>query len=230
MRRARRHRIAVVRMVDRRPQDLAQRSRAVGVEQPHPGVDRARHGDGVRALQRDPVHAPIGEPLGRRRRRRPPRAVEGDDLVAAPERREHEAVAADPGRVRLHDRLHGGRRDGGVEGVAPRLEHVDGGQGGERLRGRGHAVDGVDGRDRLRGRGHAVDGVDGRPPRGVEVTHGPDPRPGPPRRRERAGAAGRWRAAVTGGPRRRSAMVPAPRREGARREGGRIYSAAILGR
>ena len=76
---------------------------------------------------------------------------------------DREQVATDPTRHRLDDPEHGVGRDRGIDGVAPLLQHADGGRGRQRLAGGGHAVAGDHGRARLV---RADRPVDRRRPRG----------------------------------------------------------------
>ena len=57
-----------------------------------------------------------------------------------------EAVAADPGHLRLDDRQRRRCRHRRIDGVAAALQYVDGRQRRQRMRGRRHAVLGIDGR------------------------------------------------------------------------------------
>ena len=53
---------------------------------------------------------------------------------AALGRIKHEAIAADAGHMRLDDAQHGDRGDGGVDRIAAGAQHVERGQGRERMR------------------------------------------------------------------------------------------------
>ena len=136
--------IAVPGEADGRLQHPAETHGAVIAQQAVPGVDRAGHGDRMGRLLGDRRDALTVEPLGPRRRGRPPGAVVGDDLLGPAGRDQGEAVAADPGRLGLDHALHraGGHR--GVHRVAAGLEHLDRRQRGERMGGRRHAVEAVD--------------------------------------------------------------------------------------
>ena len=127
------------------------------LEQPGPGVDRARNGDGVHGAL-ELVDAELHEALGRGGGRRPPRAVERDH-AALGGRQQDEAVAADPGHRRLDHALNGDRRDRGVDGIAAGAQDIERRERRQRVRGRRHAVLGV-------GRGAAGQ---------LEVAHGRSP-------------------------------------------------------
>jgi hypothetical protein len=63
---AARHRVAVLGIADRRPQDLAERHRPVIAQQPHPGTERSRHRSGEQPGARDQIEAELAEPRDRR--------------------------------------------------------------------------------------------------------------------------------------------------------------------
>ena len=138
-----RHPEPLVGDADRRLQKFAERLRAmVGIE-PAPGVDAARHRDGMGRGGGGRRGALFGEPLGLRGSRRPARAVQSH-RQATTRRIKGEAVAAEPRHGGLDDALHRHGRDGGIHGVAAGFQRLDGGQRGERVGGGRHAV-GADG-------------------------------------------------------------------------------------
>ena len=63
--------VSLLGIADGGLEDLVEALGPVVREQPLPGADRARHGDGVRALEVDGVDALLLEPLDARRSRRP---------------------------------------------------------------------------------------------------------------------------------------------------------------
>jgi len=125
------------------PQQLGQGHGAVAAQGVAPGGRRARH----------PHPEAAGDPLGERDRLAGGRvdeavlleggrgglaAVDGHHPALVGQVDDHEAAAADAGRVRLGDPEGGGRGHGGVDGVAAGAQHLQAG-------GRGVQVDGGDG-------------------------------------------------------------------------------------
>ena len=139
-------RVAVPGEGDGRLKHFAQALGAVILQQGGPGIHGAGHGDRVGRLLADLGDALLREPAGIGGGRRPSGAVEGNHLAAALGREEHEAIAADAGRLRLDDALHGAGGDRRVHGVAAVLKYPQRRHRGERVRGGGHAVHRVDGR------------------------------------------------------------------------------------
>src|SRR6185503_2655316 len=82
------------------------------------------------------------EAIERRRRRRPPAAIQ----IGNPARRgvvdQPEGVAADAAHVRVKDRKRGGRRNRGIDGRAAGAQRVDAGRGSQRMGARHHAAHG----------------------------------------------------------------------------------------
>ena len=154
---ARRHHEALLRAADRRLQQLAELPGAVALQQPGPGVDRARNGHGVHAAL-ELVDAEPHEALDRGGGRRPSRAVERDHCALGGCQQD-EAVAPDPGHRRLDHALNGDRRDRRVDGIAAGTQDI------ERR----------EGRQRVRSRRHTVLAVGRRAAGQLEVTHGRSP-------------------------------------------------------
>ena len=122
---------------DRRLQRAVEPELAVRLEDDVPGFDRARHRHRVdRAV--DPLHALGEQRLGRGRRAGAAAAVVTPGRLAGL-RDDAEAIAADAGALRLDHAEHGAGGDSGIGGVAAVAQHIDRGQRGERMRGRGHA-------------------------------------------------------------------------------------------
>ena len=120
------------------------------------GIDGAGdgHGGGV-AEDRHLAMALGAQPLGRKGGGRAARSVDRDDLLGAGGFDQREAIAADPGHGRFAQAKQHGTGNGGINGVATRLEDVDGGLS----------------RDWVRGSAHAVFGESGRPAGMVKVAH-----------------------------------------------------------
>src|SRR6185437_12440129 len=135
---ARRDRIALPRERDRWLERAFQRAAAVINDEPRPGLDRAGNGDRVRRMALDRLDSVTCVPFRRRRHRRAPRAVIGDDLGRAPKRDLRETIAADAGRTGFDDALHRACRDRGVDGVAAVAQRLDGRKRREGMRGRRH--------------------------------------------------------------------------------------------
>ena len=121
--------------LDRRLQKAVDAELAVILRQPAPGLDRARHGDGMDAVGTDAADAVIQKPLGARRQWRAACAVIGDDLVTALGRYQHEAIAADAGHRRLDHRQCRGCCDRRIDGIAAGAQDVDRDQRRQRMRG-----------------------------------------------------------------------------------------------
>jgi hypothetical protein len=123
----RRHRIAALRVLDRRFEQIGERQRAELRVQRFPAGDHARHRDGVPAARRllgDAVRilaVTPAEVVGIPRRRRDARRVQPGQPLAVPYERER--VAAEPARHRLNhrDRGRGGQRR--IDGVAALPPH-----------------------------------------------------------------------------------------------------------
>ena len=143
---ARRDRVAVLGIADRREQRAVEAEAAVGFEDRFPRLDRARHRDGMRRGRDDLVlHAGGQHLLGRRGGGRAAGAVIAPHRLVGL-RHETEAIAADAGHRRLDHAQHRDRRDRGVGGGAAGFERLDRREAGERMRGRGHSFARVDGR------------------------------------------------------------------------------------
>ncbi len=138
------HRPAIGGVADRRLQQLVEALAAMRLQQRLPGVDRARHGDGMRrgVLQRR--DAVLFVPVDRGGGRCAAGAIQREHLAGAGRRIQAEAVAADAGRLRLDHAQHGGCRHRGVQRIAAGAQHIERGQRGGRHRGGGHAVRRID--------------------------------------------------------------------------------------
>jgi len=105
--------------------------------------DRARNRDGVRRGQRIELilrsryHSAVAA-CGAR-----PRAVIGCDLALAFGLEQREAIAADPGGLRL-DHPSSAQAATAASAAVPRTQHLDRRQRGQRMRGCHHSVLGVD--------------------------------------------------------------------------------------
>ena len=134
--------VAFLRGLDRGLQQGVEAELAVIAQDGGPGIDRAGNRDRVRRGQRDRVDLALEIPFRCRRLRRAARAVIGHDLALAPGLQQREAVAADPGGLRLdHPEQRAGRHRG-VGGGAAGLQHLDRRQRGQRMRGRHHSRSG----------------------------------------------------------------------------------------
>ena len=111
------------------------------LEKREPGIDGARYGGGMDALDGDLAEPSLLIPRGRRLHRRAAGAVERHGRAGL-RRVEHEAVAADAGHVRLGDAQHrrGGERR--VDGVAAGAQHVERGERRQWVRGGRHRLAG----------------------------------------------------------------------------------------
>ena len=96
-----RHYVALFRGLDCRLQQRIESQLAVIAQDRRPGIDRAGNGDGVGRGQRDRMHFALQVPGGFGRLGCPARAVVGDDLALATCLQKREAIAADPGGLRL---------------------------------------------------------------------------------------------------------------------------------
>ena len=145
-----------------------------------PGVDRARHGRRVRRLHLDLADLALGIPFEMRLGRGAAGTAERDRQGAG-FRIEDEAVAADPGALRLDDALHRDRRDRRIGRIAAGAQDVERRQRRQRMRGRRHAV----GRHRRRAAGYIK--VPHR-----EIAHHSSSNPRNARRRRKADRQARW--------------------------------------
>ncbi|GCC45154.1 hypothetical protein chiPu_0029530, partial [Chiloscyllium punctatum] len=136
---ARRDAEALLGSRDRRPEDLLQRLAAVIGDQPAPCIDRAGHGHSLGRGRRNVAGAASGIFSGVGAGRCAAGTVERDRRAGL-RRIECEAVAADPGHLRLDHALHRDRRHRGIDGIAAGLQHLDRGKRCLRMRGRGHAA------------------------------------------------------------------------------------------
>ena len=98
-------------------------------DQTRPGFDRAGDGHGVRRMTLDRLDAALSVPFGGRGRRRPSRAVVGDDVFRSAPAEQRETIPADSRRPRLDDALDGACGDGRVDGVSAAFQDLDGRQG-----------------------------------------------------------------------------------------------------
>src|SRR5664279_5195308 len=109
-----------------------------------PGIERARHGDGVDRV------ADLAPALGGQRLKRGLGAGAAGAVIApdrlARLRDQAVAIAADAGHVRLAHAQRRYRRYRGIRRAAAGAQRVDSGQGRERMRGRRHAIAGDHGR------------------------------------------------------------------------------------
>jgi hypothetical protein len=134
------HDIALFRIADRRRKRRIDSLAAVIREQPAPGIDRAGYRDRVGAIGRNGFEASFAVPSGRGRCGRSARAVERHHVALASRAIEHETIAADSGGLRLDDRLHCRRADGGIHRVAAGAQHLQRGKGRQRVGGCHHRV------------------------------------------------------------------------------------------
>ncbi len=134
----RRHRIAALRDLDRRLEQVRERQRTELRVQRFPARDHARHRDGVpaaRRLVRDAVRVlavalakVVDVPGGRRHAR----CVQPGQPLAVPH--ERECIAAEPARHGLDDRDRGGGGQRRVHRVAALPQHPQPGLRGQRVR------------------------------------------------------------------------------------------------
>ena len=131
----RRHREAVLGIVDRGLEYLSHAHGAVLLQHLEPAVDGT--GNGHRVDPPDPVHVVLVEllvqSLERHPVRRPTTRVEADQLLLGGDVDHDERITAQARAVRFHDREHRSRRDGCVDGIAARLQDVEPGIRRERL-------------------------------------------------------------------------------------------------
>ncbi len=151
---ARRHDVTLFGRARRRLEQFGQRPRAVLAVEGAPGVNRTRHGHGMRRRHSNFADSVLDIPIDGGFCRCPSRAVEGNGQRPLA-RIQNETVAADSGALRLGDALHRDRRDRGVGGVAAGTQHVERGECGSGVRGCSHPV-----------RRHRR-----RSPRNIEVAH-----------------------------------------------------------
>ncbi len=126
---------------DRRGPQLGPGTRAVPLPDRLVDRDRPRHADGVDPVQRHRAEAPARVVLRGGAGGGDAAPVEGDQLAAPRVVEDDEGVAPEAAHHREHHALGGRHRDGGVEGVASRLEDGRPHEGGHRV-GRGdHAAE-----------------------------------------------------------------------------------------
>ncbi len=140
-----RHRKAALGIFDRRLQSAREIEAAVRLEDRLPGIERARHGDGVHRGHADRFHALGAQRLIGGRGARAAGAVIAPDRFARL-RHQRIAVAADAGAFRLDHAERGAGGDRGIRRRAAGAQRVDGGERRQRMRGRRHAFAGDDGR------------------------------------------------------------------------------------
>ena len=105
-----------------------------------PAIDAARDADRERADLGDAVELLPLEFFEREGVRAAAAGVEAVEPLGFGVPDDGEEVAAEAAAGGFRHGEHGVGRDGGVDGVAARLERFDGGERGERLAGGGHAV------------------------------------------------------------------------------------------
>ncbi len=96
------------------------------LQQPVPGIDCTRHGDGMRALPFDSGNTVFYIPVDAGRLGRTAGTVISNDFGAAFRRIKAKAITADTGGFRLDDALHGTGRDCGIKRIAVRAQNIDG--------------------------------------------------------------------------------------------------------
>ena len=140
------HRVTVPGVPDGVPHHLAQRQRAVPLQQQHPGPERGGHAGRQQPVAGHQVKPQPPERPQRGTARRRSLAVQHEHLaVPRPAARpagvvaDHRDLAAEPVHVRLDDLEHQAGGDGGVEGVAAGLQRGHAGRGGQPVGGRHHA-------------------------------------------------------------------------------------------
>ena len=139
-RHARRDGHAGLEIADGRGQRLIQPGAAVPFRELAKGVDGARQGDRGGVALFDRGQAGVAQGVGVQPGRRAARAVERDDIIRPRRFDQCEAVAADPGHVRLADAQQHRARDGGVDGIAARFQNIEGFGSGKRVRRGDHAA------------------------------------------------------------------------------------------
>ena len=100
--------VTVARQIDGGRKERRQGKLAVICDQTRPGFDRAGDGHGVRRMTLDRLDAALSVPFGGRGRRRPSRAVVGDDVFRSAPAEQRETIPADSRRPRTRRRF--GRR------------------------------------------------------------------------------------------------------------------------
>jgi len=132
----------VARVAHRGGQVVGERQPAMARVRLAPAIHRARHrdGGGHDAAERDLAEAARAEPLDRGGRGRRARRVERVHRAGARVVNQPERVAAHAGHVRVDHREHRGRRDRRVDRGAARLQDLDAGLGGQRVRRGDHAA------------------------------------------------------------------------------------------
>ena len=136
-RNARRHRAAFLGQADGRLQQFFHLPRAEIGKEPEPGIDGARHSDGVCRPLRNFIEAALHIPIQRRRGGRSAGTIERNRQPAL-RRIEDETIPTDTGHVRLGEAEHRRRRDRRIDGIAAVAQDFDGGLRGQRVRSRGH--------------------------------------------------------------------------------------------
>lgn len=121
--------VTVARQIDGGRKERRQGKLAVICDQTRPGFDRAGDGHGVRRMTLDRLDAALSVPFGGRGRRRPSRAVVGDDVFRSAPAEQRETIPADSRRPRLDHALDGACGDGRVDGVSAAFQDLDGRQG-----------------------------------------------------------------------------------------------------
>ena len=145
-------------VADRGLEQVLPRQFSVALVQAPPRIDGPRHADRRGSMRRDPsLLGPGALGVQRQRLRAAARAIQAHDFPGLRIPQQGERIAANPAGDRLAKAQHRIGRNRRIHRRAPGFQHLDGGQRGQRVRGRRCAMQPP--RRRTTGKGRPVDAV-----------------------------------------------------------------------